>query len=225
LFEEPEPAADEGWLARMIGQSGLSQALVELLSYVALVAVAVLAVVIVVNELRVGGVFGGWRRRFAVHADSPVGARHDGGLAWGDVLSVPLPRRPGVLLELIVGRLVQAGLLRSARALTVGELTRMARLPGEEDRGRLAALAGTAERVRFSNVAVSEVDIAAAVEGGRVLLERIAGDGGEGRDVGGADGAGGANGANGVGGAAGAAGTGSAGAGSRGGAGRSGAGL
>ena len=72
LFEEPEPAADEGWLARMIGQSGLSQALIELISYVALVVVAVLAVVIVVNELRVGGVFGGWRRRFAVLADSPV---------------------------------------------------------------------------------------------------------------------------------------------------------
>ncbi len=86
---------------------------------------------------------------------------------------MPLPRRPGVLLELIVGRLVEGGLLRSARALTASELTRMARLPGEEDRGRLAALARTAERVRFSNVAVSDVDIAAAVEGGRVLLGRI----------------------------------------------------
>jgi hypothetical protein len=172
LFEEPEPAADEGWLARIIGQSGLSQALVELISYVALAIVAVLAVVIVVNELRVGGVFGGWRQ-LAVLADSPVGVRHDGGLVWGDVLSVPLRRRPGVLLELVVGRLVEGGRLRAARGLTVGELTRMARLPGEEDRGRLAELARTAERVRFSNVAVSDVDIAAAVEGGRVLLERI----------------------------------------------------
>jgi hypothetical protein len=172
LFEEPEPAADEGWLARMIGQSGLSQALVELMSYVALIVVAVLAVVIVVNELRVGGVFGGWRR-LVVLADSPVGARHDGGLTWGDVLSVPLARRPGVLLELVVGRLVEGGRLRAARGLTAGELTRMAQLPGEEDRGRLEELARTAEWIRFSNVAVSDGDIAAAVEGGRVLLERI----------------------------------------------------
>ena len=83
--------------------------------------------------------------------------------------------------------------MRAARGLTVGELTRMARLPGEGDRSRLAELARTAERVRFSNVAVSDVDIAAAVEGGRVLLERIApvegrelgGDrGGAGRDAG-----------------------------------------
>jgi hypothetical protein len=174
LFEEPEAAADEGWLARVIGQSGLSQALVELISYVALVVVAVLAGVIVVNELRVSGVLGGWRRRFAVRADSPVGARHDGGLAWSDVLGVSLSQRPGLLLELLVGRLVEAGRLRAARGLTASELTRMARLPCEEDRGRLVELARTAERVRFSNVAVSDVDIAAAVAGGRVLLERIA---------------------------------------------------
>jgi hypothetical protein len=177
LFEEPEPAADEGWLARIIGQSGLSQALVELISYVALLIVAVLAVVIVVNELRVGGVFSGWRRRLAVLADSPVGARHDGRLTWGDVLSVSLPQRPGLLLELVAGRLVEGGRLRAARGLTAGELTRMARLPAEEDRDRLAELARTAERVRFSNVAVSDVDIAVAVEGGRVLLERSGADG------------------------------------------------
>jgi len=195
LFEEPEPGADEGWLARIIGQSGLSQALIELISYVALAIVAVLAVVIVINELRVAGVVGRWRRRFAVRADSLVGVQHDGGLAWGDVLSVPLLRRPGLLLELVVGRLVEGGRLRAARGLTVGELTRTARLPGEEDRGRLAALARTAERVRFSNVAVLDVDIAAAVEGGRVLLERIGAGGGEGRDAGGREGGGGRGGA------------------------------
>ena len=72
------------------------------------------------------------------------------------MLSVPLPRRPGLLLELVVGRLVEGGRLRAARGLTVGELTRMAQLPGEEDRGRLEMLARTAERVRFSNVAVSD---------------------------------------------------------------------
>ena len=70
LFEEPEPGADEGWLTRMIGQSGLSQVLIEIISYVALVVVAVLAIVIVANELRVGGAVGWWRRRFAVVADS-----------------------------------------------------------------------------------------------------------------------------------------------------------
>ena len=63
--------------------------------------------------------------------------------------------------------------MRSARGLTVRELTRTAQLEDEADRERLLGLAWTAERVRFAGVAVSEGEIAAAVEGGRVLLERI----------------------------------------------------
>jgi hypothetical protein len=174
LFEEPESAADEGWLTRVIGRGGLSQASIELISYVALVAVAVLAIVIVANELRVDGVVGRWRRRFAGVADSPGGARPYGaGLGWDDVVRAALLQRPGLLLELVVGRLVDGGRLRAARGLTVSELTRLARLPGEEDRGRLAELARTAERVRFSGVVVSDGEIEAAVEGGRVLLERV----------------------------------------------------
>jgi hypothetical protein len=98
-----------------------------------------------------------------------------------------------LLLELVVGRLVEGGQLRASRGLTVSELTRMARLPGEEDRGRLAELARTAERVRFSGVVVSDGDIEAAVEGGRVLLERVSSGGGGDRDAGG-DGSGGVGG-------------------------------
>src|ERR1700722_15575829 len=62
VFERGEPAAEEGWLARMVGERGFPQTVIELISYVALGLVAVLAVVIVVNELRVGGVFGRRRR-------------------------------------------------------------------------------------------------------------------------------------------------------------------
>jgi hypothetical protein len=173
VVERREPPADEGWLARMIGQSGLSQTVIELVSYVALFLVSALAVVIVVNELRVGGIFDGLRRRFAMLADSPIVARREGGLTWDDVEQAPPLRRTGLLLELVVARLVQRGRLRTARGLTVGELTRVAQLPDEADRERLARLARTSERVRFSDAEVSNIDIAAAVEGGRVLLERI----------------------------------------------------
>lgn len=174
VVERREPAADEGWLARMIGQSGLSQTVIELVSFVALFLVAALALAIVVNELHVGGVFDGWRRRFAMLADSPAVARRAAGLTWDDVQQAPPLRRTGLLLELVVGRLVEGGRLRTARGLTVGELTRVAQLPDEADRERLARLARTSERVRFSDAEVSNIDIAAAVEGGRVLLERIA---------------------------------------------------
>jgi hypothetical protein len=172
VFERSEPAADEGWLARMIGQSGLSQAVIELVSYAGLVLVAVLAVAIVVNELRVGKVFGRLRRRFAVLADSPVTGQRDG-LTWNDVQRASPLQRPGLMLELLVARLTEGSRLQSARGLTVRELTYAAQLSDEKDRERLAQLARTSERVRFSGTEVSTVDIDAAVEGGRVLLARI----------------------------------------------------
>jgi hypothetical protein len=161
----------------MVGESGASQTVIELISYVALVLVAVLAVVIVVNELRVNGVFGGLRRRLAVLADVPVAAGR-GGLTWNDVQRAPLLQRAGVLLELLVARLTEGARLRSARGLTVRELTRAAQLADEGDRERLLVLARTAERVRFGGEEVSGGEVEAAVEGGRVLLERL-GAGGE----------------------------------------------
>ncbi len=113
-------------------------------------------------------------------SDGPVWVGRVGGLSWSDVQGVWVAQRPGVLLVLVVGRLAEGGRVRGARGLTVGELTRVVRLEDEADRGRLADLARTAERVRFSNVEVSSGDIASAVEGGRVVLEGIERDGGPG---------------------------------------------
>ena len=173
VFAQDEPAAEEGWLARMVGESGLSQTVIELISYVALGLVVVLAVVIAVNELCVSGVFGGLRRRFAVLDDAPV-ASGRAAVTWGDVHRAPPLQRPGLLLELLIATLAERSRLRSARGLTVRELTRTARLADEADRERLLDLARTSERVRFSKAEVSSDEIAAAVEGGRVLLEKIA---------------------------------------------------
>jgi hypothetical protein len=173
VFARGEPATDEGWLARMVGQSGLSQTVIELISYVALGLVVVLAVVIAVNELCVSGVFGGLRRRFAVLADVPI-ASGRAAVTWDDVQRAPPLQRPGLLLELLIATLAESSRLRSTRGLTVRELTRAARLADEEDRERLMELARTSERVRFSKVEVSGSEIAAAVESGRVLLEKIA---------------------------------------------------
>jgi hypothetical protein len=171
-FEQGEPAAEEGWLARMVGERGFSQTVVELISYVALGLVAVLAVGIVVNELRVAGVCGRLRRRLAVLDGVPVAAGR-GALTWDDVQKAPVLQRAGLLLELVVARLAEGLRVRSARGLTVRELMRAAQLPDETERERLLVLARTAERMRFGRVELSGAEVAAAVEDGRVLLERI----------------------------------------------------
>jgi Domain of unknown function (DUF4129) len=169
IFERREHGEDESWLTRLIGQNGLSQTVIELTSYAALTLVVVLAGVIVANELRVSGVLAGLRGRLATRRAPPSVIPQDAP-SWVDV---PPRQRPALVLELIVARLTEENRLPPARGLTARELTRAARLPDERDRERLAELARMSERVRFSNAEIPSDTIVAAIEGGRVLLERL----------------------------------------------------
>ena len=171
IFERREQAQDDSWLTRLIGQNGLAQTVLELASYAALALVVMLAGVIVANELRVSGVLGGLRVRLARRRAAPtVSPRHDAP-SWD---AVPPRQRPRLLLELIVARLTEENRLPPARGLTARELTRAALLADERDRERLAELARLSERVRFSNAEVPSDTLAAAIEAGRSLLERLA---------------------------------------------------
>ena len=182
VFEHRE-AEDDDWFSRVVGQNGLSQAVIELVSYVALALVVMLAVVIVLNELRVDGVLGRlWRRvvtglfgRLPPAAERPAG----GSLTLDDVQQAPAAERPRVLLELIASRLTAEGRLPHSRGLTIRELTHAARLRDEIDRERLAQLARVSEQVRFSNDRASGEAIASALEGGRQMLQRISAREGE----------------------------------------------
>ena len=167
LFETPATDSDQGWLNRMIGPSGLSQTVIELVSYVALMFVVLLAIAIVANELHVSRVWGGLRRRLAILSDVPAEPQPRM-LSWEDVQRAARPQRAGILLELLAAHLVEA-----PRGLTARELARTAQLATEEDRSLLTMLAETAERVRFSNTNVSDEAVGRALEGGRLLLERI----------------------------------------------------
>ncbi|TLY55636.1 MAG: DUF4129 domain-containing protein [Gammaproteobacteria bacterium] len=82
-------------------------------------------------------------------------------------------RQPTLLLELITARLGEQGRLPPARALTVRELTRAARLPGESDRERLSELAAACERVRFSGREPAPQALTAALARGRELLAAL----------------------------------------------------
>jgi hypothetical protein len=167
LFETPATDSEEGWLNRMIGQSGLSQTVIELVSYVALLFVVLLAIAIVANELHASRVWGGLRRRLAILSDAPADPQRRM-LSWEDVQRAARPQQPALLLELLATHLVKA-----PRGLTARELARTAQLAQEEDRSRLTMLAETAERVRFSDTGVSDEALGRALEGGRMLLERI----------------------------------------------------
>jgi hypothetical protein len=175
VFERREQAADDGWLGRLVARNGLSQAIIEIMTYIALTLVVLLATAIVFNELRIGGVLQGLRKLLAVR---PVG-RADGlapvGLTREDIEKVSLSQQPRLLLELVIARLTEASCLPPARGLTVRELTRCAQLPDAADHARLADLARMSERVRFSDTEVPGDTLAAAVRDGWLLLDRLGG--------------------------------------------------
>jgi hypothetical protein len=170
ILEAREQTADESWFSQMVSHVGLPQSLRQLIAYASLVAVVLLAAVIVFNELRTAGLLpqslASRRRRPPVQ---PL-AREK---AWSDIEPAPLLEKPRLLLELIVRRLAELGLLPPAGALTVRELARVARLPQADDRTRLSELAGTAERVRYSARALEPTALEESIAHGRELLERL----------------------------------------------------
>jgi hypothetical protein len=182
IFERGAAENDEDWLSKLVGQNGLSQTVIELISYVSLLLVVLLAGLIVANELRVGGVATRWgaRLRRARAAGAPRTVE-ESILSWDGVQKAPLAQRPGMLLDMIVLRLTSESRLPLARGLTVRELVRAVRLPNERDRERLAGLASTSERVRFSNTPVPSDELAATVENGRQLLLRLSPEAAEGQ--------------------------------------------
>jgi hypothetical protein len=176
VFERREEE-DDSWFSRVVAQNGFSQAVIELVSYIALALVVVLAVVIVANELRVDGVLGRLWRGHVTRPRVTVPARAEGEgptvLSWDSVHDAAPLQRPRMLLDLIAARLTEEGRLPQSRGLTVRELTRLARLTDEADRRQLVELARISECLRFSDEPVPDTVVRAVLEEGRLLLERI----------------------------------------------------
>jgi hypothetical protein len=166
----PPQRAETGWLRRMIADSGLSQAVLDSIVWGALVLVMVLAGAVVMNELRVAGAFAGWR---AAPHSARTAPRQAAAVTLQDLEHASPFRQPTLLLELITARLGEQDRLPPARALTVHELTRAARLPEESDRERLGELAAACERVRFSGREPAPQVLAAALARGRELLAAL----------------------------------------------------
>lgn len=167
-----ESAARPGWLARMLDALRSRSALLRLISLGALALVALLAGAIVASELRAAGLLRAWRRpppagRAAKSAAAAAG--------WRQVEAAAPEERPRLLLELISARLAALERLPPARALTLRELLRAARLADAGDRARLAELAQVCERLRFSGRAPAPQTLAAALARGRELLDGLEG--------------------------------------------------
>ncbi|MBV8341948.1 MAG: hypothetical protein JO173_06155 [Gammaproteobacteria bacterium] len=167
VLSQRPPPEERGWLRRLLGDLGMPQAMLDTIAWCALAAIAVLAVAIVANELRVAGLFARARRSAFASRDAR-GASSAPSVAA--LAGAALAEQPRLLLELIVARLRAQDRLPPARALTLHELARAARLPHAADHERLAALAVACERIRFAAGEVPATTLAAALTRGRELL-------------------------------------------------------
>jgi hypothetical protein len=167
VLTPPPPNADRGWWRRVFGTAGLPKTLMEAIVWGALAVVVALAGAIVVNELRVAGLLRNWTLQSARTRAADAGARER--TALRELEQAALSQQPGLLLEFIADRLAEQERLPPARALTVQELARAARLPPPQ-RERLLELGTACERVRFSDREVAPQALTALLARGRELL-------------------------------------------------------
>jgi hypothetical protein len=167
----PHPRADDpGWLRRLFGDLSLSGGVLEVVAWATLVLVVLLAAAIVVNELRLAGLLG--LRRAPIPAGGRAAAAREAAAAQ-ELEQADAHQQPRLLLELIAAQLARQDRLPQARALTVHELARAARLPDAPDRARLEALGAACELVRYSDRELPAQALAAALAQGRELLAAL----------------------------------------------------
>jgi hypothetical protein len=166
----PQPVPDS-WLQRLLIRLHLPPTLTRWIGWIAFAIVAVIGIAIVVNELRLAGWFAARRRRGGLAPGAGRGTRMD--ITLEALERATAADQPRLLLELVAARLIEQARLPPARALTVRELSRAARLEAAADRSRLNELALICERVRFSDQEVAPAILARSLAQGRELLASL----------------------------------------------------
>jgi hypothetical protein len=155
-----------------LGKFDFSQGAMNMIVWLALALVMAVALAILVNELRIAGIFKA--RRFASRGRPPREGPGQSAQALSELGRHALREQPALLLQLIAERLTEQGRLPPARALTAQELLRGVRLADDSERATLAELALTSEHLRFSTHDFPAASLASAVAAGRDMLARLA---------------------------------------------------
>ena len=165
----PPAQQDDGWLRRLFGDVNVSTTVLEAIRWVSMALVILLALGIVLNELRLAGVL----RRTARSRRAQASHEEVREPTLQELEQAAPERQPALLLELIVRALTRAERLAgAARALTVGELLRSARVSVEE-RSRLDQLAHLSEELRYGERTVPASRLREAVREGWGLLAAL----------------------------------------------------
>ncbi|HPF26657.1 MAG TPA: hypothetical protein P5528_15945 [Steroidobacteraceae bacterium] len=171
LFGADE-ANDTDWLARFSGSFKFSEALSRALTTLGYLVLFGFVIFIIAGELHAAGLLTSRRRRATAQGVPVRGARQAGAL--GDVARLPLPDRPGALLQLVVDRLVVLRGRVPWRSLTIREIQAVINREPVLPASQLLKLGHTAEQVLFAKELPAPETLDAAERAGRQVLESLA---------------------------------------------------
>ena len=175
LAVEPTPPVSwwqrfKDWLAKKLGASGKSdyrwlteflksldppEWLADLILRASIAVILLLALAVVVNELRAANLSSWLQRRSRTQRPSRVPvANGAAGLTWKDVANLPPGQQPAALLWLVLQELIGRGLLPDDLSLTNREMLIRLGTAARVHEAPFAELAAAADAVLFGNRAV-----------------------------------------------------------------------
>lgn len=160
----------DSWLSRWLREVDVPQRVANILVYSAIALILVVALAIVVNEVRARRLGG---RRSRGRRESPYAPTARNDPTFADVEAAPLHERPGLLLRVLVHSLLATGRLHADKSLTHNELGRRARFDAGEQRASFDRVAVLSERLLYGNGSVAADEIDAVMQAGRSLNEQL----------------------------------------------------
>jgi hypothetical protein len=164
-------SSKDSWLSRWWNEHELPEVVRQILVYGAVAIVILLALGIVINEVRTAA-RGRRRQSIATDGDS---ADVSGTMQPAELHSKVIGEQPSALLRLLIATLVKTGRLSSAQSLTHRELTKTARFDDPSQRESFQKIAQLAEREVFSGQDVASDELGDVLQAGRTLDAQLKG--------------------------------------------------
>jgi hypothetical protein len=170
----PRQDPSDSWLSRWLEKIDVPETVTRVIVYVLIALVNILALAVLINELRAAGILRSTetRRKQSTSAGDAMHATKELTLADLDATS-PI-KRPSMLLRILVATLVKRGRLRAERSLTHRELVARVSLDDAAQRESFSHLSKLSERTVYGNARVSPDEIDRVVQAGRELMAQIA---------------------------------------------------
>ncbi len=152
VLEQPR-SGENPWLVDFLKRLVPLEWLIRWLLLGAMILIVVLALMVIVNELRHAKLTSWWkkRRRDRIRTTDQGTSPRPRTWTWEEVVALPPGRQPGALLRFIIHRLVQQGLLPNNFSLTNGELLARLYVVDQQRAGHFRTLVLGAEPVLYGN--------------------------------------------------------------------------